>query len=90
MRLEHTGAPGKTGKEPAVPKKIAVVAFEKLASDDGSRVARCPVGGTVFNTCALPQNAEALVQESFPPEDWRNRASLPSSRPTRAIPFIGK
>lgn len=54
-----------TGKEPAVPKKIAVVAFEKLASDDGSRVARCPVGGTVFNTCALPQNAEGLVQEYF-------------------------
>ena len=54
-----------TAKEPAVPKKIAVVAFEKLDSDDGSRVARCPVGGTVFNTCALPQNAEGLVQEYF-------------------------
>jgi len=54
-----------TAKEPAVPKKIAVIAFEKLASDDGSRVARCPVGGTVFNTCALPQNAEGLVQEYF-------------------------
>jgi len=54
-----------TGKEPAVPKKIAVVGFEKLASDDGNRVARGPVGGTVFNTCALPQNAEALVQEYF-------------------------
>ena len=54
-----------TGKETAVPKKIAVVAFEQLASDDGSRVARCPVGGTVFNTCALPQNAKGLVQEYF-------------------------
>jgi TolB-like protein len=54
-----------TAKEPAVPKKIAVMPFEKLASDDGSRVARCPVGGTVFNTCALPQNAEAIIQEFF-------------------------
>lgn len=54
-----------TGKEPAVPKKIAIVAFEKLASDDGSRVVRGPVGGTVFNTCALPQNAESLLQEYF-------------------------
>jgi hypothetical protein len=54
-----------TGKAPAVLNKIAVVAFEKLTSDDASRVARCPVGGTVYNTCALPQNAEALVQEYF-------------------------
>lgn len=53
------------GKEPAVPKKIAVVSFEKLTSDDASRVARCPVGGTVYTTCTLPQNAEALVQEYF-------------------------
>jgi hypothetical protein len=54
-----------TGKDTVVPKKIAVVSFEKLTSDDGSRVARSPVGGTVFNTCALPQNAEGLVQEYF-------------------------
>jgi hypothetical protein len=53
------------GKEPAVPKKIAVVPFEKLTSDDGSRVARCPVGGTVYSTCDLPQNTELLVQELF-------------------------
>jgi len=57
--------PAEAVKEPAVPKKIAVVAFEKLASDDGSRVARCPVGGTFFTTCALPQNAEAIVQDLF-------------------------
>jgi len=54
-----------TGKEPVVPKKIAVVPFEKLTSDDGSRVARCPVGGTFYTTCALPQNAEAVVQDLF-------------------------
>ena len=57
--------PTESGKEPVVPKKIAVVPFEKLTSDDGSRVARCPVGGTVYSTCALPQNAEVLVQELF-------------------------
>jgi TolB-like protein len=54
-----------TGKAPVIPKKIAVVPFEKLTSDDGSRVARCPVSGTVFSTCALPQNAEAIVQDFF-------------------------
>ena len=53
------------GKDVAVPKKIAVVPFEKLTSEDGSRVARCPVGGTVYTTCALPQNAEAIVQDFF-------------------------
>lgn len=54
-----------TGKEPVVPKKIAVVPFEKLTSDDGSRVARSPVGGTVYSTCALPQDADLIVQELF-------------------------
>jgi hypothetical protein len=53
------------GKDTAILKKIAVVPFEKLTSDDASRVARCPVGGTVYNTCALPQNAEAIVQDLF-------------------------
>jgi hypothetical protein len=53
------------GTDPAVPKKIAVVPFEKLTSDDASRVVRSPVGGTVYNTCALPQNAEAIVQDFF-------------------------
>jgi hypothetical protein len=53
------------GKEPAVLNKIAVVPFEKLATDDASRVARCPVSGTVFNTCDLPQNAEVIVQDFF-------------------------
>ncbi|HTZ39280.1 MAG TPA: hypothetical protein VMB77_03925 [Syntrophales bacterium] len=52
-------------KEPVVLKRIAVVPFEKLTSDDASRVARSPIGGTVFNTCALPQNAEAIVQDLF-------------------------
>jgi hypothetical protein len=52
-------------KEPVVLKRIAVVPFEKLTSDDASRVARSPIGGTVFNTCSLPQNAEAIVQEFF-------------------------
>ena len=54
-----------TAKEPVAPKKIAVVPFEKLTSDDGSRVARCPVGGTIYTTCVLPQNAEVLVQDLF-------------------------
>jgi hypothetical protein len=54
-----------TGKEHFVPKKIAVVPFEKLTSDDGSRVARCPVGGAFYTTCPLPQNAESIVQDYF-------------------------
>jgi hypothetical protein len=54
-----------TANEPVILKKIAVVSFEKLTSDDGSRVAQCPVSGTVFSTCALPQNAEVIVQDFF-------------------------
>lgn len=53
------------GREPVVLKKLAVVPFEKLTSDDASRVARCPVCGTIYNTCPLPQNAEAIVQDYF-------------------------
>lgn len=53
------------GREPIVLKKIAVVPFEKLMSDDASRAARCPVCGTVYTTCELPRNADVLVQELF-------------------------
>jgi hypothetical protein len=52
------------GKEPVILKRIAVLPFEKLTSDDASRVARCPLG-TVYTTCPSPQNADALVQELF-------------------------
>lgn len=48
-----------------VPKKLAVVPFEKLTSGDASGAARCPVCGTVFNACDLPQNAELTIQEFF-------------------------
>jgi TolB-like protein len=65
--------PAETGKEPVVPKKIAVVPFEKLTSDDNSRVARCPVGGTVYTTCPLPQNVEAFIQEFFLQELEKSR-----------------
>jgi len=54
-----------TAGEPLIFKKIAVVSFEKLTSEDGGRAVRCPVSGTVFSTCALPQNAEAIVQDFF-------------------------
>lgn len=54
-----------TAGEPLVFRKIAVVSFEKLTSEDGGRAVRCPVSGTVFSTCALPQNAEAIVQDFF-------------------------
>lgn len=53
------------GKEPFVPRKLAVVSFEKLTSGDASRMARCPVCGTVFHTCDLPRNADLQVQELF-------------------------
>ena len=52
-------------KEPVVLKRIAVVPFEKLTSSDASRIARCPVSGTVFTTCDMPQNADLTVQEFF-------------------------
>ena len=54
-----------SSKEPAVLKRIAVIPFEKLASNDASRMARCPVSGTVFTTCDVPQNADLTVQEFF-------------------------
>ncbi len=52
-------------KDPVVLKRIAVVPFETLTSEDASRTARCPVCGTVYSTCALPKNADALIQELF-------------------------
>ena len=54
-----------SSKEPVVLKRIAVVPFEKLTSSDASRMARCPVSGTVFTTCDLPQNADLTIQEFF-------------------------
>jgi hypothetical protein len=54
-----------SSKEPVVLKRIAVVPFEKLTSSDASRMARCPVSGTVFTTCDLPQNANLTIQEFF-------------------------
>ena len=54
-----------SGKEPVVLNKLVVVSFEKLMSGDSSRAARCPVGGTFFTTCDLPQNAALTVQEYF-------------------------
>ena len=53
------------GKEPFVPRKLAAVSFEKLTSSDASRMARCPVCGTVFRACDLTQNADLQVQELF-------------------------
>lgn len=53
------------GKEPVILKKLAVVSFEKLTSSDASRMARCPVCGTVYNICDLPQNADLTIQEFF-------------------------
>lgn len=53
------------GKEPVVLKRLAVVSFEKLESGDASRMARCPVCGTVYTTCELPQSADLTVQEFF-------------------------
>jgi len=52
-------------KEPAVLKRLVVVPFEKLTSSDASRMARCPVCGTVFTTCDMPQNADLIIQEFF-------------------------
>ena len=52
-------------KEPVVLKRLAVVPFEKLTSSDASRMARCPVCGTVFTTCDMPQNADLIIQEFF-------------------------
>ena len=47
-------------------KRIAIVPFQRLAPDDSSsRAVRCPICGTVYPACALPQNAEMVVQDVF-------------------------
>jgi len=58
-------ATAQAGKEPFVPRKLAAVSFEKLTSSDASRMARCPVCGTVFRACDLAQNADLQLQELF-------------------------
>jgi len=52
--------------EKAVLKRIAIVPFQRLAPDDSSsRAVRCPICGTVYPACELPQNAEMVVQDVF-------------------------
>jgi len=56
----------RTDAEKAVLKRIAIVPFQRLAPDDSSsRAVRCPICGTVYPACALPQNAEMVVQDVF-------------------------
>jgi hypothetical protein len=52
--------------EKAVLKRIAIVPFQRLVPDDmSSRAIRCPICGTIYPACVLPQNAEMVVQEVF-------------------------
>lgn len=62
---EKVGAPSEeTGQ--AGLKRIAVVPFQRLVPDDLSgRAVRCPICGTMYPACELPQNAERVVQEVF-------------------------
>jgi hypothetical protein len=47
-------------------KRIAVVPFQRLLPDDsGGRAVRCPICGTMYPSCELPQNAEMVVQDVF-------------------------
>lgn len=47
-------------------KKIAVVPFQRVISDDPEiRVVRCPVCGTTFRTCTLVGNPEKKIEEIF-------------------------
>lgn len=56
----------RTDAEKAVLKRIAIVPFQRLAPDDSSsRAVRCPICGTVYPACELPQNAEMVVQDVF-------------------------
>lgn len=56
----------RTGTEKAVLKRIAVVPFQRLVpGDSSSRAVRCPICGTIYPSCELPQNAEMIVQEVF-------------------------
>ena len=52
--------------EKAVLKRIAIVPFQRLVTDDSSsRAVRCPICGTIYAACVLPQNAEGVVQDVF-------------------------
>ena len=52
--------------EKAVLKRIAIVPFQRLMPDDSSsRAVRCPICGTIYPACVLPQNAEMIVQDVF-------------------------
>jgi len=52
--------------EKAVLKRIAIVPFQRLVPDDlSSRAIRCPICGTIYPACVLPQNAEMVVQDVF-------------------------
>ena len=47
-------------------KRIAIVPFQRLMPDDSSsRAVRCPICGTIYPACVLPQNAEMIVQDVF-------------------------
>jgi hypothetical protein len=52
--------------EKAVLKRIAIVPFQRLVPEDSSsRAVRCPICGTMYPACVLPQNAEVVVQDVF-------------------------
>ncbi|MCX5833533.1 MAG: hypothetical protein NTV99_03280 [Deltaproteobacteria bacterium] len=52
--------------EKAVLKRIAIVPFQRLVPDDlSSGAVRCPICGTIYPVCVLPQNAEMVVQDVF-------------------------
>jgi hypothetical protein len=52
--------------EKAALKRIAIVPFQRLVPDDSSsRAIRCPICGTIYPACVLPQNAEMVVQDVF-------------------------
>ena len=47
-------------------KRIAIVPFQRLVPDDlSSGAVRCPICGTIYPVCVLPQNAEMVVQDVF-------------------------
>ena len=55
-----------TEAEQASIKRIAVVPFQRLIPDDtGGRVVRCPICGTMYPACTLPEDAEENVYDVF-------------------------
>jgi len=47
-------------------KKIAIVPFQAITSDDPDvRIIRCPVCGTTFRTCSFEGNPEKRIEEIF-------------------------